>query len=121
MVGWAEDLVLGDTQHAGGGAVVLWHLRFPIGQASPGTRFPYSLRRREQSAGISNGAAADGTAMKNGGVPEEPHVEEATQAEFGTPEPAMDRPTGARQRLGSPAPAHFHDTNFVTFFRQAMR
>jgi len=58
--------------------------------------------------------------MKNGDVLEEPHIEKATQAKFGAPEPAMDRPTGARQRVGSPAPAHFHDTNFVAFFHQAM-
>jgi len=53
-------------------------------------------------------------------MPEEPHVEEAAQADFGTPEPAMDRPTGVRQIVGRPAPAHLHDGNSVALLRQSM-
>jgi hypothetical protein len=59
--------------------------------------------------------------MKDGHVPEETHVEETAQAKFGTPEPAMDRPTGSRQGFGYPTAAHFHHGNAVAFLRQAMR
>jgi len=53
-------------------------------------------------------------------MPEEPHVEEAAQAEFGTPEPAMDGPTGVRQLVGRPAPAHLNDSNSVALLHQPM-
>ena len=51
-------------------------------------------------------------------MPEEPHVEEAAQAEFGTPDPAMNGPTGARQVVRCPAPTHLHDGDFVALLRQ---
>ena len=53
-------------------------------------------------------------------MPEEPHVEKAAQAELGTPEPAMDGPTGVRQVVRRPAPAHFHDRYPVALLRQSM-
>jgi len=53
-------------------------------------------------------------------MPEEPHVEEAAQPEFGTPEPAMDGPTGVRQIVGRPAPPHFHDGNAVALLHQSV-
>src|SRR5208283_3616211 len=59
--------------------------------------------------------------MKDGYVPEEPHVEKAAQSEPGTPEIAMDAPTGARQRVRRPAPAHFHDRNTIALLHQSMR
>ena len=38
-----------------------------------------------------------------------------------TPEPAMDRPTGARQVLRRPAAAHLHDRDFVALLHQPVR
>src|SRR5579863_1357990 len=58
--------------------------------------------------------------MEDGCMPEELNVEEASQSEIRTPEPTMDRPTGMRQVVRCPAPAHFHDRNFVALFHQAM-
>jgi len=77
-------------------------------------------RRRKQGTGVGDGSAADGAAMKNGCVPEQPHVEEASQAELGAPEPAMDGPTGVGQIGRRPAPAHLHDGNFVALLDQTM-
>lgn len=51
-------------------------------------------------------------------MPEEPHVEEAAQSEFGTPEPAMDGPTGVRQIVGRPAPPHLHDGDTIALLHQ---
>ncbi len=51
---------------------------------------------------------------------EEPHIEEAAKAQIRAPDPAMDRPTGSRQVIRSPAPSHFHDGDSVAFFRQTM-
>ena len=51
---------------------------------------------------------------------EETHVEKATQAEFGTPEPAMDGPTAVRQVVRRPAPAHFHHCYPVSLLHQSM-
>ena len=59
--------------------------------------------------------------MEYGRVPEKAHVEEATQTESGAPQPAMDRPTAVRQRVGCPAPTHLDDADFVTFLDQTMR
>src|SRR5208283_1438171 len=59
--------------------------------------------------------------MKDGYVPEEPHVEKAAQTQLGTPEIAMDRPTGTRQGGRRPAPAHFHDRNTIALLHQSMR
>jgi hypothetical protein len=59
--------------------------------------------------------------MKDGYVPEEPHVEKPAQTELGTPEVPVDRPTGARQGGGRPAPAHFHDRNTIALLRKSMR
>ena len=54
-------------------------------------------------------------------MPEEPHVEKSAQAELRTPEIAMDGPTGARQGVRRPAPAHFHDRNPIALLHQSMR
>ena len=53
-------------------------------------------------------------------MPEEPHVKEAAQAEFRTPKPAMDGPTGAWQIVRRPAPAHFHDRNTIALLHESM-
>ena len=53
-------------------------------------------------------------------MPEQPHVEEAAQAEFWAPEPAMDGPTGAREIGRRPAAAHLHDGNLVALLREPM-
>jgi len=52
---------------------------------------------------------------------EKPHVEEAAQTECGTPEPAMDGPTGVRQIVRRPAPAHLHHGHTVALLRQPVR
>ncbi len=54
--------------------------------------------------------------MKHGDVAEEPHAEEALQTQRRTPEPAMQKPTGARQRRGRPAAAHFHHRDAISLF-----
>ena len=59
--------------------------------------------------------------MKDGCVPEEPHVEKAAQAKLRTPEIATNRPTGARQVVRRPAPAHFHDGNPIALLHESMR
>ena len=51
---------------------------------------------------------------------EEPHVEEAAQAQLGTPEPAMDGPTGVRKVVRGPTATHLHDGNAIAFLHQAM-
>jgi len=56
--------------------------------------------------------------MKDGGVAEEPHVEETAEAKSGTPEPAMNGPTAEGQIVRRPAAAHLHDRNLVAFFRK---
>jgi hypothetical protein len=56
--------------------------------------------------------------MEDGGVPEKPHIEETAQTQVRTPNPAGDGPAGARQIVRRPAPAHFHDRDFVSFFHQ---
>jgi len=58
--------------------------------------------------------------MKDGDVSEEPHVKEAAKTEFRSPEPTMQRPTGARQGFGSPPATHLHHPNPVALFRQTM-
>jgi hypothetical protein len=71
--------------------------------------------------GVSDRSAADGTAVKDGGMAEQAHVEEAAQAEFRTPEPAMNGPARERQRLGRPSTPHLDDGNPIAFFRQTKR
>src|SRR5208282_6580826 len=93
-VGRTEDLVFGYPQHTRGGFVVPGHFRFPIGQAIPRSRFPHFLGRRKQGAGVGDGSAAHRTTMVNDYMAEQPHIEEAAQAEFWPPKPAMEGPTG---------------------------
>src|SRR5271157_1275996 len=57
--------------------------------------------------------------MEDGCVPEEPHAEETTEPQAGTPKPVPDRPTGAWQIFRRPAPAHLHDRDFVSLLHQA--
>src|ERR1019366_2017096 len=93
---------------------------FPISQSPPGARFPDFLRGGKEGAGVGDGSATDRAAVEDGYVPEEPHVEEAAQAEVGTPEPAMDGPTGAWQIVRRPAPAHLHDRNTIALLHESM-
>src|ERR1017187_8802714 len=99
---------------------MLRHFRFPIGEPSPRFRLPHFLRRWKQGTGIGDGSATDCTAMQDRHMTEEPHIEEATKAQFGAPEPTADRPTGPWQRVRRPSPAHFHYRNPVAFLHQAM-
>ena len=120
-VGRPEDLVLGNAQHARGLSVVLRHLRFPPGQVLPRSVVPNFIRRPQQSAGVSYGSAAYGTAMQNGDMAKKAHVEEAAQRQIGPPEPAMKRPVGMRQVLRGPAAAHLHDRDAVSLLDQPVR
>jgi hypothetical protein len=95
------------------------HFRLPIGQGPPGTRFPHFRRRRQQRTGISDGPSTYRAAMEDSCVLEKPNIEEAPQAQAGTPKPAMNRPTGARQIVRRPAPAHLHDPDFVPLLHQS--
>src|SRR5208337_3575464 len=83
-------------------------------------RFPNLSRRSKQGACVSDGSPTHRTAMEDSRVPEKPHVEEAAEAEAGTPEITMDRPTGARQVVRRPAPAHFHDRNTIALLHKSM-
>src|SRR5581483_11120874 len=91
----------------------------PGRQAYPGTRSPNFVGRSQRSAGVGDGPATHGAAMKHGDVTEEPHAEEAFQTQRRAPEPAIQKPTRARQGRGRPAAAHFHDRDAITFFGKA--
>ena len=80
-VGRAKDFVLRDAQHSRGRRVMLRHLRLPLRQAFPRSVVPNFVGRSKQSAGIRNRSATHGTAVQNGDMPEEAHVEEAPQAQ----------------------------------------
>jgi hypothetical protein len=54
-----------------------------------------------------------------GGVAEKAHVQKSPQTELGSPEPANDRPTGARKRLGRLAAPHLQYGHTILFFYQA--
>jgi hypothetical protein len=58
--------------------------------------------------------------MEDSYVPKERHVEKTAQTEFGPPEVTMDRPTGTRQVIRGPAPAHFHDRNTIALLHKSM-
>jgi hypothetical protein len=51
----------------------------------------------------------------------EAHVEEASQRELRSPEPALQEPVCMGKVLRSPAAAHFHDRHFVALFDQTVR
>src|SRR5262249_15758437 len=118
MIGGPQDFVLGYAEHAGGGFVMTGHFGFSVSQSGPGTRIPHFLWSRKQSAGIGDRAPANGATMKDGCMPEETHIEKSAQPKPGTPKPAVQGPAGPRQVGCSPAPAHLHDGDFVSFFRQ---
>src|SRR5208282_373150 len=67
---------------------------------------------------VGDRSATHRAAVEDGYMPEEPHIEEAAQAQVGTPKPAMDRPTGTRQIVRRPAPAHLHDRDFIPLLHQ---
>ena len=77
------------------------HLRFPVGQAGPGSVVPDFVRRAKQRIGVGNGSAADRTAVQDGDMPEEAHVEEAAQRQA----PAARTSDGATSSCAAGSPA----------------
>jgi hypothetical protein len=59
--------------------------------------------------------------MKDGHMPEQPHIEEAAQAHLQVPEPTVNGPAGARQLTRLPAPAHFYNRGAIALLRQPER
>jgi len=99
----------------------MWrHLGFPIRQSRPRSHVPDFVRGAQQSVGVGDGAAAHGTAMKDGGAAKDTHIEKPAQSELWPPEPAMDRPARAWEILRSPAPPHLHHGHTVALFHQPM-
>lgn len=97
------------------------HFGLPCSQPLPRATLPYLFGRAQQSAGVSNGPAANGATVENGNAAEETHAEETAERHAGTPKPPMDRPVGLGQVVGGPTTAHFHYCGAVTFFGESQR
>jgi hypothetical protein len=52
---------------------------------------------------------------------EQPHIEEPAQPHAGPPDPSPQYPVRFGQVFRSPAPAHFHDRDFVALFGEPVR
>src|SRR6476646_2924989 len=121
MISRSENLILRDSQHARSGLEMARHLRLPICQTCPRPCIPNLLWWWKQCAGVSDRSSPDGTAVEDRGMAEQAHVEEAAQSEFRAPEPAMNGPTGERERLGRPTTPHLDHPDPIAFFRQTKR
>src|SRR5271157_3771193 len=118
QVAGSENLVFGDAEHARCSVIMLRHFGLPVSQSRPISVVPDFIWRPKQRAGVGYRSAADGTAVQDGDMPEEAHIEEAAQRQVRTPEPTMDGPACARQVLRRPTAAHLHDRDFVALLDQ---